>query len=140
MNPLLDFATLPRFSTITPADVKPAIEQLIKDAHATVETIAIDSVPPTWQNFVTPLDDVTERLSRAWGVVGHLNAVVNSPELRDAYNGMLPTVTEFWSTLSQDERLFGRYKQMRASSDTIALNAAQNKAIDNVARFSAWRC
>ena len=134
MNPLLDFSALPRFSSMTPVDVKPAIEQLIKDAHATVETIAIDSAHPTWQNFVTPLDDVTERLSRAWGVVGHLNAVVNSPELRDAYNGMLPAVSEFWSTLSQDERLFSKYKQIRASSGTLALNAAQNKAIDNELR------
>ncbi|MCY7387563.1 MAG: M3 family metallopeptidase [Burkholderiales bacterium] len=134
MNPLLDFSTLPRFSTITPADVKPAIEQLIVDARATVETIAIDSAPPSWQNFVTPLDDVTERLSRAWGVVGHLNAVVNSPELRDAYNGMLPATTEFWSSLSQDERLFAKYKQIRACSGTFALNAAQNKAIDNELR------
>ena len=134
MNPLLDFSALPRFSSMTPADVKPAIEQLIKDANATVETIAIDSAHPTWQNFVTPLDDVTERLSRAWGVVGHLNAVVNSPELRDAYNGMLPVVTEFWSTLSQDERLFAKYKQISASSGIFALNAAQNKAIDNELR------
>ena len=134
MNPLLDFSALPRFSSITPVDVKPAIEQLIKDAHATVETIAIDSAHPTWQNFVTPLDDVTERLSRAWGVVGHLNAVVNSPELRDTYNGMLPAVTEFWSTLSQDERLFSKYKQIRASSGLFSLNAAQNKAIDNELR------
>ena len=134
MNPLLDFSALPRFSSMTPVDVKPAIEQLIKDANATVETIAIDSAHPTWQNFVTPLDDVTERLSRAWGVVGHLNAVVNSPELRDAYNGMLPAVTEFWSTLSQDERLFAKYKQIRASSGIFALNAAQNKAIDNELR------
>ena len=134
MNPLLDFSALPRFSSMTPADVKPAIEQLINDANATVEAIAIDSAHPTWQNFVTPLDDVTERLSRAWGVVGHLNAVVNSPELRDAYNGMLPAVTEFWSTLSQDERLFAKYKQIRASSGIFALNAAQNKAIDNELR------
>ena len=134
MNPLLDFSALPRFSSMTPVDVKPAIEQLIKDANATVETIAIDSAHPTWQNFVTPLDDVTERLSRAWGVVGHLNAVVNSPELRDAYNGMLPAVTEFWSTLSQDERLFAKYKQIRASSGIFALNAPQNKAIDNELR------
>ena len=134
MNPLLDFSALPRFSAITPAHVKPAVEQLINDARGTVETIATAAAPPTWTNFVTPLDDVTERLSRAWGVVGHLNAVVNSPELRDAYNGMLPTVTEFWAGLSQDERLFAKYKQIRASSAILDLNAAQNKALDNELR------
>ncbi len=134
MNPLLDFSALPRFSAISPAHVKPAIEQLIADARKTVEAIASSEAPPNWETFVSPLDDVTERLSRAWGVVGHLNAVVNSPALRDAYNGMLPTVTEFWTTLSQDERLFAKYKQTRASSTIYALNDAQNKAIDNELR------
>ncbi len=134
MNPLLDFSSLPRFSTIKPADVKPAVEQLIADARVTVENIATTTELPTWENFVTPLDDVTERLSRAWGVVGHLNAVVNSPELRDAYNGMLPTVTDFWAGLSQDERLFTKYKQISASSGILALNPAQNKAIENELR------
>ena len=134
MNPLLDFSTLPRFSAITPAHIKPAVAQLINDAQATVTAIASALAPPTWENFVTPLDDVTERLSRAWNVVGHLNAVVNSPALREAYNGMLPTVTAFWTSLSQDQRLYAKYQQIRASSDTLGLNAAQNKVLDNELR------
>ena len=134
MNPLLDFSALPRFSAINPALVRPAIEQLIADARATVETIADATSAPTWENFVTPLDDVNERLSRAWGVVAHLNAVINSAALRDAYNGMLPVVTEYWTALSQDERLYAKYKQIRASSDTFGLNTAQNKALDNELR------
>jgi oligopeptidase A len=134
MNPLLDFSALPRFPAVTPAHVKPAVEQLIADAQETRESIATSSAVPTWENVVAPLEDVTERLSRAWGVVGHLNAVVNSAELRDAYNGMLGTVTQFWTALSQDERLFAKYKQIRASSGTLGLNAAQNKALDNEIR------
>ena len=134
MNPLLDFSALPRFSAINPAHVKPAVLQLINEARTTLETIANDTALPTWENFVTPLDDVTERLSRAWNVVGHLNAVVNSPALREAYNGMLPTVTAFWTSLSQDQRLFAKYQQIRASSATLALNAAQNKVLDNELR------
>ncbi len=134
MNPLLDFSALPRFSAITPAHIHPAVEQLIAEARETVEMIATSAAPPTWENFVTLLDDVTERLSRAWGVVGHMNAVVNSPELRDAYNGMLPTVTAFWTSVSQDERLFAKYQQIRASSATFGLSAPQNKALDNELR------
>ena len=134
MNPLLDFSALPRFSSVTPAHVQPAIEALIAEARVTVEAVATGTVSPTWENFVTPLDDVTERLSRAWGVVGHLNAVMNSPELREAYNGMLPSVTDFSTALSQDERLFAKYQQIRASSAIFGLNAAQNKALDNALR------
>jgi oligopeptidase A len=85
-------------------------------------------------------------LGRAWGVVGHLNAVVNSPALRDVYNGMLPTITQFWTQLSQNEALFAKYKQIRASSDTFAANgtpvgdfggaltAAQIRSLDNEIR------
>jgi oligopeptidase A len=79
-------------------------------------------------------------------VVGHLNAVVNSPALRDVYNGMLPTITQFWTQLSQNEALFAKYKQIRASSDTFAANgtpvgdfggaltAAQIRSLDNEIR------
>lgn len=146
MNPLLDFAGLPKFHAITPDIVKPAIEELIADAERVVAQVMAADASPTWANVVTPIDDVTERLGRAWGVVGHLNAVVNSPALRDVYNGMLPTVTQFWTQLSQNEALFAKYKQIRASSDTFAANgtpvgdfggvltAAQIRSLDNEIR------
>jgi oligopeptidase A len=125
MNPLLDFAGLPKFHAITPDIVKPAIEELIADAERVVAQVMAAAASPTWANVVTPIDDVTERLGRAWGVVGHLNAVVNSPALRDVYNGMLPTITQFWTQLSQNETLFAKYKQIRASSGISAANGAR---------------
>ena len=134
MNPLLDFSTLPRFSDVLPRQIQPAVAQLTAGASATVDTVANATLPPTWENFVVPLEEVSERLSRAWNVVGHLNAVVNSAALRDAYNGMLPTVTRFWTALSQDQRLYEKYQQIRASSATFALSAAQNKVLDNELR------
>jgi oligopeptidase A len=146
MNPLLDFAGLPKFHAITPDIVKPAIEELIADAERVVAQVMAADASPTWANVVTPIDDVTEKLRRAWGVVGHLNAVVNSPALRDVYNGMLPTITQFWTQLSQNEALFAKYKQIRASSDTFAANgtpvgdfggaltAAQIRSLDNEIR------
>ena len=146
MNPLLDFAGLPKFHAITPDIVKPAIEELIADAERVVAQVMAADASPTWASVVTPIDDVTEKLGRAWGVVGHLNAVVNSPALRDAYNGMLPTITQFWTQLSQNEALFAKYKQIRASSDTFAANgtpvgdfggaltAAQIRSLDNEIR------
>jgi oligopeptidase A len=146
MNPLLDFAGLPKFHAITPEIVKPAIEELIADAERVVAQVMAADASPTWANVVTPIDDVTEKLGRAWGVVGHLNAVVNSPALRDVYNGMLPTITQFWTQLSQNEALFAKYKQIRASSDTFAANgtpvgdfggaltAAQIRSLDNEIR------
>ena len=133
-NPLLDFSGLPRFGAVTPAHVQPAVDYLINECRAVVATLATSLAAPTWENFVTPLDDATERLSRAWNVVGHLNAVVNSPALRDAYNGALPAVTQFWTELSQDERLFGKYKSLRADAVWANLNESQKQSLENELR------
>ena len=133
-NPLLDFSGLPRFAAVTPAHVQPAINHLIAECRAVVEGLAVSADVPSWTNFVTPLDDITERLARAWNVVGHLNAVVNSPALRDAYNGALPAVTQFWTEIAQDERLFARYRALRAGADWAGLNDAQKQTLEHELR------
>jgi oligopeptidase A len=93
-NPLLDRSGLPRFAQIIPEHVAPAIEQLLEANRALNARQLSDDVPPTWDDFVRPMEDANERLSRAWGPVGHLNAVMNSPELREAYNSTLPRLTQ----------------------------------------------
>ncbi|MEP7154762.1 MAG: M3 family metallopeptidase [Betaproteobacteria bacterium] len=133
-NPLLDFSGLPRYGAIVPSHIQPAIDLLIGECRAAVESLAQSTATPSWENFVTPLDDVTERLSRAWNVVGHLNAVVNTPPLRDAYNAALPVVTQFWTELSQDERLFSRYKALRASPAFAGLDGARRQSLENELR------
>jgi oligopeptidase A len=97
MNPLLNFTTLPQFKLFTSNAVAPAISQLIAEAEASISAVLNESASPTWNNVVTPIDDVTEKISRAWGMVSHLNAVNNSPQLREVYNALLPTVTQFWT-------------------------------------------
>jgi oligopeptidase A len=134
MNPLLDFSGLPRFGAIQPAHVKPAIEALIAEGRSVIEQLAKSPTEATWESFVRPLDDANERLSRAWGQVSHLNAAMNSTELREAYNGMLPTVTQYFAEIGQDERLFARFKQIRASAEYERLTAEQKKALENELR------
>ena len=80
-NPLLDFSGLPRFDAIKPEHVTPAIEQLIAEANAIVARLEAPVDDVTWDTLA-PLDDASERLGRAWGVVGHLNHVADTPELR----------------------------------------------------------
>src|SRR5690606_14949876 len=84
--------------------------------------------------FVQPLIDANERLGRAWGQVAHLNAVVNTPELREAYNAALPKVTEYWTELGQNEALFERYRQLAQSPEFAALSRARRKVIENELR------
>ena len=132
-NPLLDFSGLPRFDAIRPDHVGPAIDALLEQAGAAVkaaETVA----PVTWENFVIPLEDATERLWRAWGQVGHLQAVVNTPELREAYNANLPKVTRFGSALGQNLALFAQYRALAASAEYAGYDAVRRKVVDNALR------
>ena len=134
MNPLLDFSGLPRFADIKPEHIAPAIDSLIEQARAVTARCATDATGNTWDDFVAPLEDANEKLSRAWGVVGHLHAVVDSPELRDAYNENLPKVTEYWTDLGQNLGLFNKYKALANSAEYAVLSPARRKIIDNELR------
>jgi oligopeptidase A len=133
-NPLLDFTGLPRFDLIRPEHVTPAIEQLIADARGVVQQLEAPADKVSWDNFVVPLEEATERLGRAWGVVNHLNHVMDTPELRATYNENQPKVTEFWTELGQNEALFGKYKQLHASPEFVNLTPARKRIVENALR------
>jgi oligopeptidase A len=131
MNPLLDFSGLPRFTDIKPEHVAAAVDTQLAENRALIRKLLADTTQPTWQNFATPLDDAGEKLHRLWGAVSHLNAVMNSAELRDAYNANLPKVTEYSAEVSQNEKLFARFKSLAASDAFHALSKPQKKIIEN---------
>jgi len=134
MNPLLDFSGLPRFADFKPEFVAPAVDQLLAENRALIERVAAPAVPPTWRDFVQPLEDANERLRRAWGVVGHLNSVMNSPDLREVYNSNLPKVTQYYTELGQHEGLFAQFKALRTGAGFEGLTRAQKKVVDNELR------
>ncbi len=130
LNPLLDFSEHPLFDRIAPGDVAPAIDALLAEAEAALEKVTQPEFPSDWTAIARTLDVATEKLSRAWGAVSHLNSVADTPELREAYNAALPRVTEFWTRLGADERLYAKYKAI----DTASLNSEQRQAHKNAIR------
>lgn len=134
MNPLLDFTGLPRFADIQAHHVAAAIEQLLSENRALLARLLADGAQPGWQNFVAPLEDANERLSRAWGPVGHLNAVMNSVALREAYNATLPKITQYYAEMGQNLALFDKFKALRNSPEFETLSAARKKIIENELR------
>ena len=134
LNPLLDFTGLPRFDEVRAEHVTPATDYLLDKARNLIERLATTPEALTWENFARPLEDMEEHIGRAWSQVGHMNAVVNSPELREAYNANLPKLTDFYSDLSQDERLYAKFRALRASTAYDQLNPAQRKIVENELR------
>ena len=132
-NPLLAEACaldLPLFDQIKPEHVSPALDVLLAGAGTALETVTAADFPADWKAIAGTLDVATEKLGRAWGAVSHLNGVADTPELRAAYNAALPKVTEFWTRLGADERLYAKYKAI----DTASLNAEQRQAHKNAIR------
>jgi oligopeptidase A len=130
-NPLLDFSALPLFDRITPADVEPAIAQLLQQADAALLTVTQDDFPADWVRISLVLDTATEQLGRAWGAVSHLQSVADTPELRAAYNAQLPKVTEFWTRLGANEALYAKYKAIRPDSLNPEQSHARTLALRN---------
>jgi len=134
MNPLLDTSGLPRFDTIVPEHVAPAISQLLAEGRELIRHQSAPDTPATWADFVAPMEAIGERLSRAWGVIGHLHGVMDTPAWREAYNAMLPEVTRYYSELGQNLALFAKYKALQASAEYKQLSPTRQRIIDNEVR------
>jgi oligopeptidase A len=133
-NPLLDFSALPRFTAVRPEHVGPAVAALIAAGRATIERLAALDAAPRWENFIEPLDDANEKLARVWAQVTHLNALVNSPALRDAYNEALPLVTQYFAEQGQDQRLHAGFKALKASPAFESSPPARKRHVENELR------
>ncbi len=130
MNPLLVTDALPRFDAIEAEHIAPAVDFCLREASQALEMVVTPDFPADWRQVAAVLDVATERLGRVWGAVSHLHAVVDTPALRQAYTEALPRVTEFWTQLGADERLYAKYKAM----DVNALNSEQKRAHHNAMR------
>ncbi|MDK4650285.1 M3 family metallopeptidase [Kingella kingae] len=123
-NILLNLDNEPRYNEIRVDDIKPAMQTVMSEAR---EQIAQIKTQPetTWLNTVETLTDITERVGRIWGVVAHLNSVVDTPELRAVYNKLMPEVTVFFTEIGQDIELYERFKAIKNSPEFAKLDNAQ---------------
>ena len=133
-NPLLTSFTLPPFSLIKPEHVVPAVTQALQDCRATVEKVVAQGGPYTWNTLCEPLAETDDRLGRLFSPVSHLNSVKNSPELREAYEQVLPLLSEYGTWVGQHEGLYQAYVSLKQGDSYASMNTAQKKAVDNALR------
>ena len=133
-NPLLEMTDLPLFSTIKPEHVEPAIDTILADNRAEVARLLDEVAEPGWEDLVAPLEALDDRLNRAWSPVSHMNSVVNSPELREAYEACLPKLSDYATEMGQNEKLFQAFERIRNGGEYETLDTAQQKMIDDTLR------
>lgn len=130
-NPLLEEHTLPPFSAIRPEHVEPAVTGLIEANLKAIRELLGADRDYTFDNLIGPMEDLDDRLSKAWSPVSHMNAVVNSDELRAAYNACLPKLSQYATELGQNEELYRAYRSIAESDRYETLSPAQKKIISN---------
>ncbi|MFA7578677.1 M3 family metallopeptidase [Castellaniella sp.] len=129
-NPLLVPAeSFIDYGAVQPAHVEPAIRALIAGCRSAIDAAAADGADATWDNFINPMEDASERLHRAWSVVGHLNSVVNTPELREAYNRCLPLMSEFSTWVGLNRALYARYRSLADSPGFSSLSPTRQRIV-----------
>ena len=133
-NPLLENSELPQFFRIKPEHVEPAIDALLAEARSVVEQHIQSNSEYSWENLIEPIENIEDKLNKAWSPVSHLNSVVNSDELRDAYNACLPKLSAYSTEMGQNKALFNAYQQIAKSDDYSLLDTAQQKIISNTLR------
>jgi len=130
-NPLLDIADLPNFPEINANHIEPALDKLLKASRELTESLLKDNSEYTWDNLIEPLEKSDNQLERMWSPISHMNGVVNTTELRDAYNACLPKLSEYSTEMGQNRALFDAIQQIQDNQDALGLDDAQRKSIED---------
>ncbi|MDA1106841.1 MAG: oligopeptidase A [Proteobacteria bacterium] len=133
-NPLLNLTGLPPFASILPEHVEPAIDTLLAENRTRIAQLLSARGNYTWDNLIAPLEELDDRLSRAWSPASHLNAVMNSEPLRAAYNACLPKLSDYATEFGQNAALYEAYQTIAAGAEYARLDGAQKRVIDNALR------
>ncbi len=134
INPLRTLQGLPKFTQIKADDFLPAINAILEENRAQINSLLTTQRTFTWDNLMSPIEQLTDQLARAWGLAGHLCAVVNTEELRAAYNACIPLVSDYFTEMGQNEPLYQAILSIRESTEFSKLSVAKQKVIDNELR------
>ena len=133
-NPLLTTADLPRYAAIRPEHIESAIDRVLADNRVELERLLAAHHTYTWDTLIQPLEELEDRLNKAWSPVNHLHSVRDSEDLRAAYNACLPKLSAYYTELGQHEGLYRAYRQIADGPEYPRLDPAQRKVIDNALR------
>lgn len=135
-NPLLNSApnALPAFDLIQPEHAEAALDTVLARNRQELQTVLEHNAAPTWESLIEPMEDMSDRVSRAWGPVQHLFGVNSTAEWRKAFNTCLPKLTEYGLELSQSQPLYRAYQTLADSAAFKTYSVTRKKVINDALR------
>lgn len=125
---------LPRFSDVDPAKIISQLQSLLDTNRQELKQILAQPQPFTWKNCLQRLEDLDDRLQKFWSPISHLNAVANSPALREVYNAGMPLLTDYQTELGHNQQLFEAVKQIATGAEYDNFDTAQKMVIKHLLR------
>ncbi|MCX2982959.1 oligopeptidase A [Halieaceae bacterium IMCC14734] len=133
LNPLLSDASLPRFCSIKPEHVEPALDEILAMNRHKISAL-LEQPPVAASSFLQQLESLDDDLNRLWSQASHLHGVMNSESMRETYSSCLPKLTAYYTELGQHAGLYQRYSEIADSAEFAELKASQRKAIEHQLR------
>jgi oligopeptidase A len=133
-KPLFQEDGIPVFLHIDAGHIAFTIGQLLKNNRRKLDGALqkLNQEPPTWQNLIELLETLDDQIERGWAPISHMNAVMNSDQLREAYNACLPMLSDYSTEMGQNEALFEACQTLAQSDQNFT--PAQRKVLDNMLR------
>ncbi|XP_057542100.1 probable cytosolic oligopeptidase A [Amaranthus tricolor] len=129
-NPLLIDFEFPPFDSVKPEHVRPGIRELLKQLEIELDVLE-KNVEPKWEKLVEPLEKIVDRLAVVWGMVNHLKAVKDCPELRSAIEEVQPEKVKFGLRLGQSKPIYNAFKTIQESTDWLKLSESHKRIVEN---------
>ena len=130
-SPLLNIKDLPEYNKIKPEHIEPALDELLEKGRELTKKLLAENTDYSWGNLIYPLEELDNEIERMWSPISHMNGVVNTPELRDAYTACLPKLSEYSTEMGQNLELFSALQQIQSNQDKLGLDNAQRKSLED---------
>lgn len=132
-NPLFSSTLYPLYDQVDTSHAVSAIETIIEENKRQL-SLLIDEKNVSWETLASPMEELDDRLQRAWSVVSNLNSVMNSDELREAYKQCVQSITSYQTEIGQNEQLWKAYQALSESAEYEHYSQQKKQAITHILR------
>ena len=130
-NPLVEELDRIPFDLIEPIHVVPAVQKILDQARGDLEALTSSDESPNFENTIKRMDDILERVKRRLAPITHLTSVAETPDLREAFNEVLPSITAFWSSITLNEELWTRLTEFALTEEAAGLKGLKKRHLTN---------